>query len=266
MAAETRRRGAPQHAAPPRGPEAGPQDAQRSEFLGSLKKGMLIGAAVLVLVVPALRMAKQQGAPQQPPAPQVGQAMPSESAPERPSRPRRRTPPPRPPAPPRGVLADFNGEQPSRIAQLVANWVVATQDHQKHAFVIIDKKDARVYVFSPEGKLKDSAPALLGAGTARCPSACPRAKTRTPARPSYRVNESVLLRACWRRRGRGWCSRSEPQGASLAPLAAPSIAARRACLAMPARDQRKAAACNQRPFQLQETGRTVAVRFLTLTA
>ena len=147
---------------PPRaGQKRDRKDGQRSEFLGSLKKGMLIGAAVLVLVIPALRMARQQGAPQQQPAPQVGQAMPSGSAPER---------PPAAPSPdaasapaPAVRLADFKGEQPSEDASLVANWVVATQDHKKHAFVIIDKKDARVYVFSPDGKLKDSAPALLGA-------------------------------------------------------------------------------------------------------
>jgi hypothetical protein len=147
---------------PRAGRKRGLEEAQPSEFLGSLKKGMVIGAAVLVLIVPALRMARQQGAPQQPPAPQVGQAMPSESPPEhRPVAPQ----PGAASAPPAPAvrLADFNGEQPSEDASMVANWVVATQDHQKHAFVIIDKKDARVYVFSPEGKLKDSAPALLGA-------------------------------------------------------------------------------------------------------
>jgi hypothetical protein len=60
-------------------------------------------------------------------------------------------------------LADFRGEDPSADARLVANWIVATRDAQKHAFVIVDKKDARVYVFAPDGKLRDSAPALLGA-------------------------------------------------------------------------------------------------------
>jgi len=44
----------------------------------------------------------------------------------------------------------------------VANWVVATANAKKHAFVIVDKKDARVYVFAPDGTLKDSAPALMG--------------------------------------------------------------------------------------------------------
>jgi hypothetical protein len=60
-------------------------------------------------------------------------------------------------------LADFRDEQPSADARLVADWVVYTRDNKKHAFVVVDKKDARVYVFAPDGKLKESAPALMGA-------------------------------------------------------------------------------------------------------
>ena len=59
-------------------------------------------------------------------------------------------------------LADFHGETPSPDAKLMANWVVATGDAHQHAFILVDKKDARVYVFSPQGQLEDSAPALLG--------------------------------------------------------------------------------------------------------
>jgi hypothetical protein len=59
-------------------------------------------------------------------------------------------------------LADFRGEDPTPQARQVANWVVFTGNNGRHAFVIVDKKDARVYVFTPEGRLKDSAPALLG--------------------------------------------------------------------------------------------------------
>jgi hypothetical protein len=44
----------------------------------------------------------------------------------------------------------------------VAHWAVHSGDHQRHAFVIVDKADARVYVFGPTGKLLESAPALLG--------------------------------------------------------------------------------------------------------
>jgi hypothetical protein len=59
-------------------------------------------------------------------------------------------------------LADFHGEAPSPDAKLMANWVTATDDNHEHAFILVDKKDARVYVFNPDGQLKDSAPALLG--------------------------------------------------------------------------------------------------------
>ena len=129
-----------------------PQDPEKSEFLDSLKKGALIGAVLLVLIVPPLRMARQHGAPQAPApvatAPQSQQPQlhaPGDGA-----------------AAPALRLADFKGEEPSADARLVANWAVATGDHQRHAFVIVDKKDARVYVFGADGKLKDSAPALLG--------------------------------------------------------------------------------------------------------
>ncbi len=44
----------------------------------------------------------------------------------------------------------------------VANWSVFSGDHQKMAVVIVDKRDARVWVFDPHGKLMSAAPALLG--------------------------------------------------------------------------------------------------------
>ena len=67
------------------------------------------------------------------------------------------------PASSRAQLADFRQDQPSADARLMANWVVATHDNGHHAFILVDKKDARVYVFDPAGHLKDSAPALMGA-------------------------------------------------------------------------------------------------------
>jgi hypothetical protein len=132
------------------------QDAKPSEFLDSLKKGLLLGVVLLVLIVPPLRMARSPKAPEQPPqvatAPQVPQAPQAQAPIEAPQQ-----------SPVPGLrLADFRGEQPSRDALHVANWVVHTNNAKRQAFVIIDKKDARVYVFGPEGKLMDSAPALLG--------------------------------------------------------------------------------------------------------
>jgi hypothetical protein len=146
----------------PRDPRSAQQE--RSEFLDSLKKGLLVGVALLVIIVPPLRMAKNRAAhapahvatapagSQQPPA--TGAQPPVHTAP-RESAPGAKTPQVR--------LADFKGEEPSPTARLVANWVSATQDNQRHAFVVVDKKDARVYVFNPDATLRDSAPALLGA-------------------------------------------------------------------------------------------------------
>jgi hypothetical protein len=64
--------------------------------------------------------------------------------------------------------ADFAGERASREARHVANWVVHAGDN--HAgderglpFAIVDKEDARVFVFDANGRLRGAAPALLGA-------------------------------------------------------------------------------------------------------
>lgn len=130
---------------------------ESSEFLDALKKGLLLGVAILVIVIPPLRMYQaRQAAPQPPVA----------SAPTTPAAPGAAQPPQqaeRAPQQPAVRLADFSGEEPSPEALKVANWAVHSRDHAKKAFVVIDKKEARVYVFGPDGKLKESAPALLGA-------------------------------------------------------------------------------------------------------
>jgi hypothetical protein len=76
--------------------------------------------------------------------------------------------------------AVFDKERASRDVRHVADWVVHAGDNNpgevhpgyNHSgyddvrlpFVILDKKDARVYVFNPEGRLLGAAPALLGIG------------------------------------------------------------------------------------------------------
>ncbi|MCG2594113.1 hypothetical protein LZ009_15130 [Ramlibacter sp. XY19] len=127
------------------------ENTERNEFWDALRKGALVGIALLVIIIPPLRMAQKNKA-----AEHAAVA----------TAPATQQPPAAAPAPDsvNGVqLADFKGEQPSADALKVANWAVFTGDAKKHAFVIVDKKDARVYVFGPDGKLKDSAPALLGA-------------------------------------------------------------------------------------------------------
>lgn len=59
--------------------------------------------------------------------------------------------------------ADFNGEPASPMAQRLAHWVVDSGDNRNMSFVVIDKKDARVFVFHPDGSLKGATPVLLGA-------------------------------------------------------------------------------------------------------
>lgn len=153
-------------------PQQQPPRKEPSEFTDALKKGALIGIALLVILIPVMRMGQKEEAPQPPaqvavvpqaPAqaePQVQPApAPETAAPE--TAPQAAAPQTAPEVP--GVrLADFAGEEPSADTRLVANWAVHTRDHKGHAFVVIDKKDARVYVFNPQGKLVESAPALLG--------------------------------------------------------------------------------------------------------
>ncbi|UZK69916.1 L,D-transpeptidase [Sphingomonas sp. S1-29] len=58
--------------------------------------------------------------------------------------------------------ADFKVEVPSDQARTLADWVVASRDHQNLPFAIIDKTAARVFVFARDGSVAGAAAALLG--------------------------------------------------------------------------------------------------------
>lgn len=58
--------------------------------------------------------------------------------------------------------ANFEQEQVSLDARYVADWVVDSGDNRGMSFVIVDKMDAKVYVFYADGRLRGAAPALLG--------------------------------------------------------------------------------------------------------
>ena len=58
--------------------------------------------------------------------------------------------------------ADFKGEHTSRNAQRVADWVIDSGDNFGMPFVIVDKVDARVFVFDNDGRLRGATRALLG--------------------------------------------------------------------------------------------------------
>jgi hypothetical protein len=58
--------------------------------------------------------------------------------------------------------ADFDGEDVSQDVRQVADWVVDSGDNRRLPFMIIDKPNAKVFVFYPEGRLRGSALVLLG--------------------------------------------------------------------------------------------------------
>jgi len=58
--------------------------------------------------------------------------------------------------------ADFGGERVSREARQIADWIVHSADNQNLPFLIVDKVDAKVFVFDASGRIRGAAPALLG--------------------------------------------------------------------------------------------------------
>jgi len=75
------------------------------------------------------------------------------------------------PAPPTGrqplmsqgpKRADFLREPVSQNAQHLADWVVDSGDNHGLPFAIVDKVDAKVFVFNKDGQLRGATPALVG--------------------------------------------------------------------------------------------------------
>ena len=62
----------------------------------------------------------------------------------------------------RSGRADFAGEAASTDARHIANWVAHSGDNGGLPFLIVDKANARVFVFEAGGRLRGAAPALLG--------------------------------------------------------------------------------------------------------
>lgn len=58
--------------------------------------------------------------------------------------------------------ADFLGEIASRDASRLADWITSSFDHGDRPFVIVDKVNARVYLFDKHAKLLGATSALLG--------------------------------------------------------------------------------------------------------
>jgi hypothetical protein len=64
--------------------------------------------------------------------------------------------------PPVPRQAQFGEEPASRDARQTANWALYSGDNQSRGVVVVDKKDAKVFVFDRDGALQGAAPALMG--------------------------------------------------------------------------------------------------------
>ncbi|MES2911941.1 MAG: hypothetical protein V4718_11160 [Pseudomonadota bacterium] len=140
---------------PDKSPDAGSgtdtrSSGTRSEMLAGVKQGLLIGLAALFVVLPSVHVYKTyfRGAPiniqaQRVQAPLVTASTPVEQHAVR--------------------FAEMSGEDASPDAKFVANWVADSRDNRNMSFVIIDKKNTRVFVFNADAKLIGATPVLLGA-------------------------------------------------------------------------------------------------------
>ncbi len=113
-----------------------------AEWSAGVRQGVLLGAAVLALTLPPAGLATSRMAAGQP---HLAHAVPDIADLVVPR------------------VADFGDHVASLDARFVANWVAHSRDNQHLPFVILDKRDARVFVFDAGGMLVDSSPVLLGA-------------------------------------------------------------------------------------------------------
>jgi hypothetical protein len=58
--------------------------------------------------------------------------------------------------------ADFKDSSPSNEARQLADWVLDSDNNRRLPFLVIDKKQARVFAFHADGRLRGAAPVLLG--------------------------------------------------------------------------------------------------------
>lgn len=112
---------------------------ERSGTFAAVRKGLLIGAAALVFLLPPVIIHWRHT--HSPPVAAAHGPVQLQSPP----------------------VASFGAESPSPEVRELANWVADSRDNGKNSFVIVDKKNARVFVFDPQAHLKSAAPAVLGA-------------------------------------------------------------------------------------------------------
>lgn len=107
------------------------------DLVAGLKQGCLIGVAIAALILPPVGSATSRLATRATPT-QVSAA---------------HTP----------RVADFGEAMPTDDAKYIADWVADSRDNARLPFAILDKRDARVYVFDAGAHLIGVSPVLLGA-------------------------------------------------------------------------------------------------------
>ena len=116
-----------------------PEGDLRSDLLAGLKQGVLVAAGALVITLPPTGLATLRALPSS----AVDVAPIDRSGPFRP--------------------ADFGSHRPSVDTRFVADWVADSGDSKGLPYLILDKRDARLFVFAADGRLIDTSPVLLGA-------------------------------------------------------------------------------------------------------
>jgi hypothetical protein len=109
-----------------------------TDLWAGAKQGLLLGVAALVLVIPPGRDAHGSAAAQAGPAHIAA-------------------------APHIVRTADFGSHEATVDARFVADWAADSGDSHGLPYIVLDKRDARVFVFTAQGQLVDSSPVLLGA-------------------------------------------------------------------------------------------------------
>lgn len=117
------------------------------ELREGLKQGLLLGAALLVLTLPP--RPHEQRRPAALPLQQQQQQVPPAIMPLLPS------------AMPHRQL-ELGGSRASPALRRLAQWVLDTADNGAKPFAVLDKRNARVLVFEPDGRLAGATAVLLG--------------------------------------------------------------------------------------------------------
>jgi hypothetical protein len=108
-----------------------------------IRNGVLIGAALLIVLLPLISKVSSQG----PEAVQADIAM------------------AQPPAPLPPPVPDFGDVDITASTRELVQWIARTGDNAGMPFVLVDKQAARLHVFNATARLQDSTPVLLGSAT-----------------------------------------------------------------------------------------------------